>query len=102
MNKIILIGAVLLGIAGCIEPEWNDGYQFGDISKITWRDIDRLITAREKACGFIGDSVIRQELDKIAVLAIRAYVPAYPEEGVCTDDFDAVIAILRNRARQDG
>lgn len=98
MKKRLLLITVpwLLMAASCNEPEFADGYQFGDVSRVTMRDVNRLIEVRNRACNYIGESGTRQVLDKIAIAAIRVYAPAYPADGICTHEFDELIMALKN------
>ena len=96
MRIFLLLFAMVLTGASC-GPELDDGYQFGDLTRMTIRDINRVIEARDKYCAYTGADSKRRFLRKAAVLAIRAYAPGYPQEGVCTDEFDKVIAVLRGK-----
>ncbi len=68
-------------LTGCqTPPELKDGYQFGDISKIALRDIKKISHARDVYCADASTVILR----KAAVITIRSYLPAYPENGICT------------------
>lgn len=78
-----------------IITQLNDGYQFGDITRGLAHDLSLLVALRDKTCKFIGADDTRKALDKVVVMLIRGYMPAYPANGICTSEFDQAIAAIR-------
>jgi hypothetical protein len=92
---IIVAMSFMAIAASCNNPELEDGYQLGDISRITMRDINRIIEDRERACNYIGSDAIKRTLDRAAILAIQHYVPMYPDDGLCGPEFDRMLSTIR-------
>jgi len=70
---------LMFALAGCLD-EFKDGYQFGDITRFTARQITELSQARDDYCAVTSTSTIK----KAALLVIRAQLPGYPVKGICT------------------
>jgi hypothetical protein len=79
MKKVILAFAVLLLIVGCSTPELDDGYQFGDVTRIAIREEKDIKQAINDYCDKAEDSAIRQA----ALAVIRTKYPFVPENGIC-------------------
>jgi hypothetical protein len=79
--KLILIALSLMAMlmAGCKPEELNDGYQVGDLSHLTIREISQLEQARKEYCDANADAIIR----KAALAYIRVKFPVIPENGIC-------------------
>lgn len=82
--KLKLIALIALSLmaflmAGCKPEELDDGYQVGDISHFTVREIGRLEQARTEYCDANADAVVR----KAALAYIRVKFPVIPENGIC-------------------
>lgn len=84
MKHALLIAgllALLMTMAACQTAEFSDGYQFGDITRFTARELLQLQAARDDYCSKTADSALKQ----LAITAIQTQLPAYPESGICTD-----------------
>ncbi len=86
MKKHIAIGlfsAVMMlgGPTACTTPELADGYQFGDLSKLTGFELSKLHDARVAYC----DSTSSSTLKRLAIAVIQTRLPGYPEHGICSD-----------------
>lgn len=79
---------ILLNGAACNEPEMSDGYQFGDITRIGARDFQKIVVLRNQYCVMDKNDPTAHIAREIALTAIRAYAPAYPPDGICSDLFD--------------
>lgn len=78
--KLIALSLMALVMAGCKPEELDDGYQIGDISHLTIREIGRLEQARKEYCDANADVVVR----KAALAYIRVKFPVIPENGICS------------------
>ncbi len=74
-----LIMACLFLLTACFE-EQDDGYQFGDISRMTKRELAKLHQASINYCAATSNSLTK----KAALLVIQAKLPGYPDDGICT------------------
>lgn len=81
MRMKLLLIALLFWLAGCTTPELADGYQFGDLSKLTARELAKLHDARVAYC----DATSTFALKRLAIVIIQTQLPGYPENGICTD-----------------
>lgn len=72
---------MLGGPTACTTPELADGYQFGDLSKLTAREISKLHDARVAYC----DSTSSSTLKRLAIAVIQTRLPGYPEHGICSN-----------------
>lgn len=72
----ILLSVVML--TGCFE-EFADGYQFGDVSALTARELKDLKQASDTYCDKNADSLLR----KTALTLIKAQFPLVPANGIC-------------------
>lgn len=85
MNKRCLIfgllQAALMVLIGCQTTEFADGYQAGDITRFTGRQVLELEAARHDYCTQAADSAIRQA----ALDFIRMKAPEIPENGICAE-----------------
>jgi hypothetical protein len=86
LKKHIAIGlfSAVLAIGGptaCTSPELADGYQFGDLSRLTARQLSKLHDARVAYC----DETSSWPLKRLAIAIIQTHLPGYPEQGICTD-----------------
>lgn len=88
ISSIILMATALL-IAGCSSPpaEFADGYQFGDITRFTARELMNIESARETYCDQTSSSASK----RLAIMAIQTQLPAYPVDGVCTALMDVLL-----------
>lgn len=86
MRRTILILAAL-ATAGCasLETPLDDGYQPGDMARTAYAGAGRLLALQQAWCDG-GDLVAKQVL----LLSMRAAVPGYPEDGLCTDIIEAL------------
>ena len=75
---IPFLALIFITLSGCFE-ELKDGYQLGDITNMTVKELKKLGQARVDYCAKTSDSFTKQA----ALLVIRAQLPAYPEDGVC-------------------
>ena len=66
-------------MSGCSSEEFKDGYQFGDLTHLTEREITVLEKHRETYCNEYNSNIMRQA----ALAAIRTQVPLIPENGIC-------------------
>lgn len=92
MNKITSALALLfipILLMACSSPpaEFADGYQFGDITRFTARELTNLEAAREAYCDQTSSSAIK----RLAITAIQTQLPAYPADGVCTQLMDVLL-----------
>jgi len=71
-------GAVTL--TGCESAQLDDGYQFGDATAMAVEAVSNAAELRRRWCED-GDRLARTLL----IGAVRAYMPAYPSEGICSD-----------------
>jgi len=71
-------GAVTL--TGCKPAQLDDGYQFGDATAIAVEAVANAKELRSRWCDD-GDRLSRTLL----IGAVRAYIPAYPSDGICSD-----------------
>lgn len=94
-QAIILLFLIVASGASCDSPEFHDGYQFGDLTRIAARDINILIDARERACAYKDEDDMRAALHRAALVLIRVYQPGYPPGGICDERFDNLITNLR-------
>lgn len=79
---LLLFLCIPLLYAGCSSaPEMADGYQFGDLTHMTARQLWALEKARREYCDKTKDSALRQ----LALVFIRSELPEMPEDGICTD-----------------
>ena len=78
---LFLWSLLFLAITGCENtPEFKDGYPFGDVTRLTARNINELDNARNAYCAKTSHSLIRQA----ALTVIRQQLPDIPEYGLCT------------------
>lgn len=87
MRYILLLLFVSLFTA-CSNPpaEFADGYQFGDITRFSARELMNLENARATYCSETSSSALKQ----LAIAAIRTQLPAYPAAGICTELLDVL------------
>jgi hypothetical protein len=83
MLRLVFVFILLVGLGGCVSMPYSphplaDGYQFGDLTKSVKRRIQRMALIEQRYCE-TNKVVIR----KFVVEQVRAFVPAYPEEGLC-------------------
>lgn len=83
----IVIMAIPLLFTACSSAEFADGYQFGDITRFTARELMDLEAAREAYCDQTSSSAIKH----LAITAIRTQLPEYPPDGVCTQLMDVLL-----------
>lgn len=91
----LLIAA--LALAGCPFEEFDDGYQPGDISHMTVRELVQLEAYRQKYCDATENVTIRDA----ALTAIRAKFPFVPEDGICGDFWDDLFGRITNKSDPD-
>jgi hypothetical protein len=75
----MVIALLALPLAGCAPQELDDGYQFGDITRMSGRELAELEEARQAYCQNHKDSPLR----KAALDYIRIQHPEIPENGIC-------------------
>ncbi|MGJ0489612.1 hypothetical protein [Methylobacter sp.] len=77
---LIVMASLALPLVGCAPEEFNDGYQFGDITHMTGRELVKLEQARKDYCNSYSDALIR----RAALAYIRTQYPLMPENGICS------------------
>lgn len=100
MMRAFLLLVVLTMTGAACGPELDDGYQFGDLSLMTLHSLRDISERRERYCAYTGSDRKRYVLRQAAVLAIRAYVPGYPVDGICTEEFDELFRVLQQKCEQ--
>ena len=86
IKRIAIISAVAAIAAGCSSVDrLQDGYQIGDLSGAAVDSTVHVLTLQHRYCTE-SDPVARAVLLKL----IRAAVPGYPADGLCTDVLDAI------------
>jgi hypothetical protein len=77
--SLIILSLMALLMAGCKPEELKDGYQVGDISHLTIRELGQLEQARKEYCAANSDVITR----RAALALIRMKLPVVPENGIC-------------------
>lgn len=82
MKKTLLMLAFLpaLALSACTFDELNDGYQFGDVAKMTEREFGDFLEHRKAYCDVAQSSAIRNA----ALRLLQLKYPWIPAEGICT------------------
>lgn len=78
MKKLAII-LLFIALLGCTSPELDDGYQFGDFSTMSARELSSLLGAIDTYCDKVSDSGAR----KLALQVIRLSYPLVPANGIC-------------------
>ncbi len=79
MRKSILLTLLLL--SGCAGGYFDDGYQFGDVTKSASASLLALQQAIDQYCSANANSPLRQA----ALALIRQQYPLVPENGICLE-----------------
>lgn len=78
ISFVILLSVPLLLFA-CSFDELDDGYQVGDASRLTARELKELYVSVHQYCDKASSSTVRTA----ALTIIRLYYPQVPANGIC-------------------
>lgn len=85
VKKLFFASVMAVSLSACTFPRLQDGYQLGELSGSAVDGTVQLLTIQQRYCTE-SDPVARAVLLRI----IRASVPGYPSEGLCTDVLEAI------------
>lgn len=84
---IFIIAVLSFGVGCTTTPEFKDGYQFGDISRVKQRELAALEQVRRDYCDLAQTSILRS----VALTYLRAKQPAIPKDGICQKPIEQLI-----------
>ncbi len=91
---LIIIIAYSVVLTACFDQikQVNDGYQFGDISRMTVKELGILKQAHHDYCDKNNDSTIRS----VALALLRTELPMIPPNGICEITFNVPVEMLHD------